>query len=286
MSEIQTKNATFPPVRACIFDVDGLLINSEDIYTDIYNNILHSYGKPDLPWSIKAKQQSRGRQGMLQLLDWAQLPITYDEWTAKVSAQYELFKICTPLPGVSKLLVNLSSKTAPAIHSAIGSSATSKTFKIKTSHLPSIGSAFPQQCRVFGDDAAMSEAKKKPMPDVFLLALGRVNALLKGGEREVRPEECLVFEDSVAGVEAGRRAGMRVCWVPHKGLREVWRGREGVVLEGKSEEEDMRTGFDEEQKDKQPELRSHLWSEDGWAEMLMSLEEFDYEHYGIGLKHS
>ena len=53
---------SFPPVRACIFDVDGLLINSEDIYTDIYNNILHSYGKPDLPWRIKAKQQSTGRQ--------------------------------------------------------------------------------------------------------------------------------------------------------------------------------------------------------------------------------
>lgn len=62
MSDSQTNNATFTPVRACIFDVDGLLINSEDIYTEIYNNILHSYGKPDLPWSIKAKQQSRGRE--------------------------------------------------------------------------------------------------------------------------------------------------------------------------------------------------------------------------------
>ena len=27
-----------------------------------------------------------------------------------------------------------------------------------------------------------------------------------------------------------------------------------------------------------------LWSEDGWAEMLMSLEEFDYGYYGIRLK--
>ena len=53
---------SLPPIRACIFDVDGLLINSEDIYTEIYNNILHSYGKSDLPWSVKAKQQSRGRE--------------------------------------------------------------------------------------------------------------------------------------------------------------------------------------------------------------------------------
>jgi len=49
-----------PPVRACIFDVDGTLINSEDIYTDIYNSILRECGKPDYPWAIKATQQSRG----------------------------------------------------------------------------------------------------------------------------------------------------------------------------------------------------------------------------------
>ena len=65
MSDIQPTSATFPPVRACIFDVDGLLINSEDIYTEIYNNILRTYGRPDLPWSIKSKQQSGGRQVLL-----------------------------------------------------------------------------------------------------------------------------------------------------------------------------------------------------------------------------
>lgn len=224
---------------------------------------------------------------MLQLLDWAQLPITYDEWTAKISAQYALFKTCTPLPGVPKLLSNLS-KAAPAVHLAIASSATTTTFKIKTAHLPNITSAFPQECRVFGDDAAMSDAKKKPMPDVFFLALGKINAHLGHGEREVKAEECLVFEDSVAGVEAGRRAGMRVCWVPHKGLREVWKGREGKVLEGKSEEvddeKDVNVKVGVEQKGEQVGEPSQLWSEDGWAEMLMSLERFDYQYYSIRLK--
>lgn len=51
-----------PPVRACIFDSDGLLINSEDIYTTTMNKVLHEYGLPDIPWTIKATQQSRGRQ--------------------------------------------------------------------------------------------------------------------------------------------------------------------------------------------------------------------------------
>ena len=52
----------YPPVRACIFDVDGLLIDSEDYYSVAMNNVLHEYGKPDIPWSIKAKQQSRSTE--------------------------------------------------------------------------------------------------------------------------------------------------------------------------------------------------------------------------------
>lgn len=130
------------------------------------------------------------------------------------------------------------------------------------------------------------------MPDVFLIALGRINESLRlRGEREVRVEECLVLEDSVAGVEAGRRAGMRVCWVPHAGLRGVWRGREGRVLggrsgdvddEGEDVDGDVKVGV--EQNDEESGGCSRLLSGDGWAEMLMSLEDFDYEYYGIRLK--
>ena len=130
----------------------------------------------------------------------------------------------------------------------------------------------------------MSDARKKPMPDAFLLALERINEGLGDGER-VERGECLVFEDSVAGVEAGRRAGMRVCWVPHVGLRGIWRGREGEVLDGRvlegmggveGVEGDGYEGFGEKGR--------RLWSEDGRAEMLMTLEDFDYKYYGIRLK--
>lgn len=118
------------------------------------------------------------------------------------------------------------------------------------------------------------------MPDVFLLALERVNAGLGVGERKVEAAECLVFEDSVAGVEGGRRAGMRVCWVPHSGLRGVWRGREEEVLGGRSGEVDDVRG------EELAEGRRQLWSDDGYAEMLMSLEDFDYKNYGIRMKDS
>ncbi|MDO4813800.1 MAG: HAD family phosphatase [Gemella sp.] len=45
----------------------------------------------------------------------------------------------------------------------------------------------------------------KPAPDVFLLAAERLG---------VKPEECLVLEDSIFGVEAGYRAGAKVIMVP------------------------------------------------------------------------
>ena len=51
---------------------------------------------------------------------------------------------------------------------------------------------------------AADVARGKPDPDLFLLAAERLR---------VRPEECLVFEDSVVGVQAARRAGMRVIGV-------------------------------------------------------------------------
>ena len=62
MSKPRNSHSILPPIRACIFDVDGLLVNSEDIYTDIFNNILRSYGKPDVTWTAKSKQQSGGRK--------------------------------------------------------------------------------------------------------------------------------------------------------------------------------------------------------------------------------
>lgn len=48
-----------PAVRACIFDMDGLLIDSEDKYTRCTNEILAKYGKGPIPWDVKAKLQGR-----------------------------------------------------------------------------------------------------------------------------------------------------------------------------------------------------------------------------------
>ncbi|KAH0541565.1 hypothetical protein FGG08_003977 [Glutinoglossum americanum] len=272
--------APLPPVRACLFDVDGLLINSEDIYTEAYNNILHSCGKPSLSWSVKARQQSRGRQGTLRLITWCDVPISPEDWESRSRAQRELFRKTELLPGVPKLLSTLSRHTSPPVYMALASSSGRSLFDVKTSHLPDIARAFPSQCRAFGNDAEMAGKQKKPSPDLFLLALQRINDTLSPGDKRVRPEECLVFEDSIAGVEAGRRAGMRVVWVPHPGLLEVCSGREESVLAGTTEQDVGELG-PMVPEGGQENLPERVKSRDAWAELITSLEDFPYEDYGI-----
>jgi pseudouridine 5'-phosphatase len=184
------------------------------------------------------------------------------------------------LPGVAALLQNLSSAT-PVVHLAIASSASRKLYDIKTANVPMLQTIIPLENRIFGDDGDMHGAQKKPAPDIFLLALWRLNALSAAGDNEeIRPEECLVFEDSIAGVEAARRAGMRVVWVPHEGLARVTRGRQQSVLMGRTED-GRTTPVYREDGEEHISQGARIVTEDGWAEMVPSLVEFDYAKYGI-----
>jgi len=54
----------------------------------------------------------------------------------------------------------------------------------------------------------------KPEPDGFIMALGRLGFLLRQRDA-IEPAQALVIEDTPAGVEAGRRAGMRVLALRH-----------------------------------------------------------------------
>lgn len=186
------------------------------------------------------------------------------------------------MPGVVDLLNYL---TARKTHIALATSSHEKNFQTKTAHLDSLFTAFPPSNRVLGDDKRIPPGRGKPAPDIYLLALETINEGIraKGVEREVQLEECLVFEDSVPGVEAGRRAGMRVVWCPHKELLKEFEGREKAVLAGlatapqDSEVKDalVAAGADGRVTGQPGKL------DDGWAELLHSLENFPWMKYGL-----
>jgi pseudouridine-5'-monophosphatase len=228
-------------------------------------------------------------QGTYRLLDWAQLPLTLAEWQAKEKESTHLFKNSKLLPGVETLLTTLKSKTSPPLLLSLASSAGHQKFALKTLHLPVISTAFDDtSLHVFGDDPEMSDSRKKPEPDIFLLALKRLNtALTTRGEQVLEPRECLVFEDSIAGVEAARKAGMRVVWVPHPGLAEVCISREMDVLMGRTEKNgnipDFGVAVERDAGKPLVTEDGRMISEDGWAEMRTSLEDFPYSAYGISI---
>jgi pseudouridine-5'-monophosphatase len=74
---------------------------------------------------------------------------------------------------------------------------------------------------VCGDDPRV--LARKPAPDIFLVAAAELRA---------SPEQCLVFEDSPAGVEAALAAGMRVIAMPDPNVGREHVGSAHAILDG------------------------------------------------------
>ena len=152
--------------------------------------------------------------------------------------QTQLFPAAGLMPGVPALLRTLLA-SAPAshpgerVHIALATSSAAYAYELKTARHERLFALFPPARRVLGDDPRIRAGHGKPAPDIYRLALETINAGQRAaGAPEIAPAECLVFEDAVTGVEAARRAGMRVVWVPHPGLLGVVRGSEARVLAG------------------------------------------------------
>lgn len=291
--------------------MDGLLLNTEDIYTRCADIVLAKYNRPGLPWSLKARMMGvPGSSNGDTFHAWAQLPIPRSQYEQEQREQQRVhFPECAPLPGVERLLSDLrratTTSTSPSpspstssisstananadasanasfknVQIALATSSGRRNYDMKTSRAATraVLDLIPEAHKVLGDDPRVPAGRGKPAPDIYLAALRAVNENLAGGadadappEMEIRPRECLVFEDSVVGVEAGRRAGMRVVWVPHPGLAAEYAGREEEVLAGRV---GLVKGVGHEE-----QLGA---VGDGWGEMLPSLENFPYERYGI-----
>ncbi|KAI0007390.1 HAD-like protein [Xylariaceae sp. FL0662B] len=270
------KPPNFPPIRACLFDMDGLLINTEDLYTLCADIVLTKHGRPRLPWSIKAQLMGIPGSSTGDIFhNWAQLPISREQFQTEQAQQHRIhFPECKPLPGVEKLLRHLKAARNTAglpIEIALASSSERRNYEMKTARAGTraVLDLIPENHRVLGDDPRVRQGRGKPAPDIYLLALKSINDSLPEGVPAIAPHECLVFEDSVLGVEAGRRAGMRALWVPHPGLAAEYKGQEKQVLAGRTAllpiGDDHQLGT----------------VDDGWAEQLASLEDFPYSKFGI-----
>jgi HAD superfamily hydrolase (TIGR01509 family) len=190
------------PVKALIFDFDGLILDTETPEYLVWKNIYqeHGFELPHEEWSKivggyglsdfdAAEYLARLSQG---LLDSASLRARH---RSESGAQIQAREI---LPGVMNLIQEAK---GIGLKLAIASSSPHEWVDAHAKRLGIFGYFAVVIC---ADDVGVG--RTKPNPDLFLLALDQL---------QVQRNEAVVFEDSPNGVEAARRAGVFVVAVPN-----------------------------------------------------------------------
>lgn len=187
-------------IQAVIFDMDGVLIDSEPFWRESETWILQNLG---LPVTYKMVKKNTGIRIDKAVENWFSLYPWEGPGVAQVTEmiiEETLRRIRTQgslKEGVLKILDLLSRTQIP---NAIASSAPYRVIMTTVKKLR-IDNFF--QLIYSGE----FEKYPKPFPDIFLMVAGKMN---------VKPEECLVIEDSPVGIEAAKRAGMKCLAVPDK----------------------------------------------------------------------
>lgn len=193
-------------VTHVIFDMDGLLLDTERIYKLGVSTVLKKYGC-EYTDEVRAMVLGTQPHDMMNTL-FRETKVGENSGKTKDEVYKEIVDFYSPLmasadwlPGAMRLILHLKKHDIPI---CIATSSARESFEIKTSrhreelklfHHIVLGSADP-------------EVKQgKPAPDIFLVAASRFN------ERP-DPSKCLVFEDAPNGVTGAKAAGMQCVMVP------------------------------------------------------------------------
>jgi pseudouridine-5'-monophosphatase len=187
------------PPRAVIYDLDGVLLETEHFYTEVTQEIVAVYGKR-FDWSIKSNMIGRpSRDSAHYLIETLELPISADDYLRlREKALRERFPLAQEKPGAEAFVRAMH---ALGVSQAVATSSEKSLCDLKTSRHRDWFSLFA--AKITGDDPRV--VRGKPAPDIFLIA---------AAELGTDPGDCVVFEDAPAGVAAARAAGAQVVAVP------------------------------------------------------------------------
>jgi HAD superfamily hydrolase (TIGR01509 family) len=188
-------------LKAVIFDMDGLLIDSEPFWRRSHMEVLANYGYKITEEDARA---GAGKRTPDQVLVWQER----FKWQDLSSSQLEdeitdnvvrLIKLNGhALPGVHQTIKMLQAHKVPM---ALASSSAERIIEATLDYL-GIKDNFEFAY------SAENEKRGKPFPDVFLTTAQKLN---------VKPADCLVFEDSINGIKAAKTAGMKCIAIPESG---------------------------------------------------------------------
>ena len=203
--------------RFAIFDLDGVLLDTEPLYTDATAQVAARFGKI-YDWSIKRDCIGRGTLEAARIIvDALALPLSPEALV--VERERVLTDLVARAPAIAGAESFTRALAARGVPLAIATSTEAPLFAIKAARHRDWLSIF--RAAVCGDDPRV--ARSKPAPDIFLAAAQDLGA---------PPAECLVFEDSPFGVEAARAAGMQVIALPDPAMDRARYTNADVVVAG------------------------------------------------------
>ena len=181
-------------IKACLFDLDGVVVDTAKYHFIAWRSLAEELG---FEFTQEDNERLKGVSRMKSLdilLEIGGLEFSDDEKLAMAEKKNTLYvsyiERMTPeeiLPGVPEFLQELRNK---GIKIALGSASKNSPMILDRIQLSGMFD-------VVVDGNSIKEAK--PNPEVFL----------KGAERlGISPENCVVFEDAVAGIEAAKNANM------------------------------------------------------------------------------
>lgn len=181
------------PVKAVLFDCDGVLVDSEPMTNILLAEDLTARGLPVSPddcLALFVGGTIRGVADKARGLG-ADLP---DDWVDQFYARMfdRLAQGCPAIPGIEAAVARLG---AAGLGLAVGSNGPPRKMEVTLGQHPALRAAFGPHIH-----SAPVLGRPKPDPMVWLHAAAKLG---------VEPADCVVVEDSATGARAARAAGMR-----------------------------------------------------------------------------